>query len=109
MRARITVKIRDGEFMTCTRSITLPEATDETRALWRAACDLFDEWASRSFRPVRLIGMSTGQFTVGAGQLPLFVDPTAEKQRRLDRALDKITTKFGSPVVQRARKLGGAL
>jgi DNA polymerase-4 len=100
---RVTVKIRDGEFNTCTRSRTLEEASDQTRALWQAARELFDAWAEKSFRPVRLIGMSTGQFAVGGGQLPLFGDPNGEKQRRLDRALDQITRKFGEPVVNRGR------
>jgi DNA polymerase-4 len=101
---RVTIKIRDGEFTTCTRSRTLPEATDQTRAIWLAARELFDAWTAVSFRPVRLIGMATGQLVSGAGQLPLFVDPLTEKQRQVDRALDQITNKFGSPVVQRARR-----
>jgi DNA polymerase-4 len=102
--ARITVKIRDGEFNTCTRSLTLGEPSDQTRALWQAALRLFDTWADKSFRPVRLIGMSTAQFTLGAGQLPLFPDPTSEKQRKLDRALDQLTQKFGQPIVHRGRQ-----
>ena len=104
--ARITVKIRDGEFNTCTRSLTLSEPSDQTRALWQAALQLFDTWADKSFRPVRLIGMSTAHFTLGAGQLPLFPDPTSDKQRKLDRALDKLTQKFGTPIVKRARQSG---
>jgi DNA polymerase-4 len=102
--SRVTVKIRDGEFATCTRSATLSEGSDETRALWQAALGLFDGWAEKSFRPVRLIGMSTAQFSVGAGQLPLFPDLARDKQRKLDRALDQLTQKFGTPVVKRGRQ-----
>jgi DNA polymerase-4 len=102
--ARITVKIRDGQFATCTRSRTLTEPTDETRTLWQTARELFDQWASDQFRPVRLVGMAGSQFTAGERQMPLFVDPDSQKQQRLDQALDSIASKFGKPIVHRARE-----
>jgi DNA polymerase-4 len=105
--ARITVKIRDGEFKTCTRSRTLGEPTDQTRTIWQAARELFDEWASDSFRPVRLIGMSAAELTAGEGQLALFVDPTAEKQQKVDRAVDEIARKFGHSGIRRGRAVRG--
>lgn len=60
--ATVTVKIRYGDFQTITRRKTLAEPTDSTSAIWAAARDLFDDWARRSFRPVRLIGVTASAF-----------------------------------------------
>lgn len=106
LRARaVVVKIRFGEFQTITRRTTLPEATDETARLWHAARDLFEAWAKSAFRPVRLIGMSATEFAIGPAQLPLFVDPQSQKQRRLDSVLDQISGKFGQDAIRRGKSL----
>jgi hypothetical protein len=98
LKARtVTVKIRFGDFQTITRRCTLEEPSDTTSDIWRAAREQFERWASEQFRPVRLIGVSAGGFA-DAGQLDLFVNPTTERQRRLDQAVDKINTKFGSKI-----------
>ena len=102
---RVTVKIRDGEFHTCTRSLTLREATDQTRQLWRNGRDLFDAWTRTSFRPIRLIGFSASDLSGGelgnGEQLPLFADPVSIRQRRLDHAVDQLAARYGTPVVHR--------
>ena len=103
--SRITVKIRDGEFKTCTRSCTLAETTDQTRTLWNAARELFDAWAAKSYRPIRLIGASAGDLvgTTDFGiQLPLFQDSTGIRQRALDQVVDRLTARYGVPIVHRA-------
>jgi DNA polymerase-4 len=103
---RITVKIRDGEFTTCTRSRTLGEATDQTHVIWNTARTLFDEWAISRFKPVRLIGVSTADLTRGDVQLGLFDHQSSEKQRRLDQALDGINDRFGKSTMRRGRTGG---
>ncbi len=101
----ITLKIRDGQFNTITRSNTLENATDSTKAMWDCTRAILEAWAGRQFRPVRLLGMSATQFSRGEGQLPLFIAEDQQKQRKLDRALDSITTKFGAASIHRgARK-----
>jgi DNA polymerase-4 len=100
----ITCKIRFGDFETITRSTTLDTATNTTAELWQAALGLFDTWASRSFQPVRLIGVSTSGLTDAAEtQLGLFPDPAADRQRALDAASDAVAAKFGKGAVRRAR------
>lgn len=95
----IVIKIRDGEFNTQTRSATLHEATDRTDLLWSAARGLFDEWATKEFRPLRLIGFHAGRFeVVDAG---LFEDMEAERGRRLDEATDMIKDRFGDDAIAR--------
>jgi DNA polymerase-4 len=97
----VTLKIRFGEFQTITRSRTLDDPTDRTDALWAVARDVFDTWAAKSYQPVRLIGMAAKNLSGAGGQMPLFVDPNAEKQGRLDRTVDRIVERFGSDAVRR--------
>jgi DNA polymerase-4 len=102
LRARVvTVKIRYGDFETVTRSRTLPAPTDLTDDVAAVARALFDAWTSRSFRPVRLIGVSAGRLQEAGAQLELFADKGTERKRRLDRAVDDIQDRFGSRVIRR--------
>ncbi len=106
LRARaIWVKIRFGDFKTITRQSTFKEPTDSTTALFEAARELFDAWASREFQPVRLIGMAGKNLVAGQDQLPLFPDAQAEKQRKLDSVVDQINQRVGKGAVRRGRGL----
>jgi len=99
----VSVKIRYGDFETISRSATLPEATDRTQDLWAAVATLFDAWASRGFRPVRLIGCAAERFQEEPGQLGLFTQETSAKQTKIDKTLDRIKDKFGKGAVSRGR------
>ena len=101
----ISLKIRFGDFQTISRSTTVKNPTNSTADLWTAACKVFDAWCKESFQPVRLIGASATQFTTGPVQLPLFVDPQAEKQKKVDGIADRITRKFGAQAIRRAQGL----
>ncbi|MEM1099552.1 MAG: DNA polymerase IV [Planctomycetota bacterium] len=95
----VTVKIRDGEFHTVTRSTTLDPPTDRTDALWQSARGLFDAWADSQFVPVRLVGVSAGPLNPPGSateQLGLFTSEKSGKQRALDAASDAIVAKFGA-------------
>jgi DNA polymerase-4 len=97
----VTIKIRFGEFQTITRSRTLAEPTDRTDMLWHTSRQLFDEWASSAFKPVRLIGTAAKSLVAGVGQLTLFPDATAQRQQKLDAAVDKIVARFGDESLRR--------
>jgi DNA polymerase-4 len=98
----VTVKIRDGEFHTVTRSAVLEQPTDVTDELWKTTRHLFDTWAAASFRPIRLIGMQATRLQVGPDEPGLFQDPAHERHSKLDRAVDRIQSKFGSNSIARA-------
>jgi DNA polymerase-4 len=98
----VTVKIRDGEFHTVTRSASLDQPTDVTDELWQATKALFDAWAARSFRPIRLIGMQATRLTRDPEERGLFEDPKHERLKLLDRTVDRIQSKFGSNSIARA-------
>ena len=94
----VVVKIRDGEFVTNTRSRTLPEATDRTDVIWETARALFREW---TFRPVRLVGVSVERLGGGGESLFDEVDEAAGRRRRLDRTTDLIRDRFGGDAISR--------
>jgi DNA polymerase-4 len=105
----VTLKIRFGEFKTITRSQALTEPTDRTDLLWDVTREVFNGWAEKSFQPVRLIGVAARSLAAEGTQLPLFVDPSAEKSERLDRVVDAITDRFGKSAVQRGMTNAGPL
>jgi DNA polymerase-4 len=104
LRARsVTVKIRFGDFQTITRRCTLPQASDSTAEIWKAAREQFERWAVGEFKPVRLIGVSAGSFDAADAQLDLFANPQSQKQKELDRAVDRINAKFGGTTIRRGK------
>lgn len=100
--ARVTIKIRFGDFRTITRSVTLDEATDRTQAIRAAARGLFRAWASSGFRPVRLIGCAAGGLVGGPTQLPLFGEEGNRRQSAIDRTADAIRARFGRDSIRLA-------
>ncbi len=102
VRARgVQIKIRYGKFETITRAEALPEATDTTADLRRAALAVWDRWAGPSFRPVRLVGVTATRLEAGPGQPWLFPGSDEERQKRLDGALDAIRARFGAKTLRR--------
>ena len=94
----VTIKVRDGEFVTNTRSRTLVESTDRTDLIWSTARDLFREWP---FRPVRLIGISVDRFEETGESLFARSDGEDVRRRRLDEATDEIRARFGGDAISR--------
>jgi DNA polymerase IV len=99
----VTLKIRDGEFNTITRSARPEESTNLTQSLWECARGIFDQWAAGSFKPLRLLGVQATHLTADAEQLPLFTDAAAEQQRRVDQAVDRINARLGKRAVARGQ------
>jgi DNA polymerase-4 len=97
----ITVKIRDSGFHTVTRQRGLPEPSDLTEPIWRAAVEL----ARPELRGkrIRLLGVAASGFGVRE-QLGLF-EAGDERQRRVVRAADEVRERFGTRAITRARLL----
>jgi DNA polymerase-4 len=92
----ITIKVRDHRFQTVTRSVTLRAPTRSTRAVYRVATGLLDQWLStHGSTPVRLLGIGTSNFE--AGGEPRVGD--------LDEAVDRITDRFGGALLTRGLTL----
>jgi DNA polymerase-4 len=98
----VKLKLRWPDFTTLTRQITLPTATDQDEEIRRAALSLLKKVRAPG-RAVRLLGVGVSGLTEPARQLGLF-DGDAEKQRRLQGALDELQSKYGDQLI---RKGGG--
>lgn len=97
----ITLKLRTPDFITCSRQVTLPEATDATLRVWRAAESLLAAWLHQRPGPLRLIGVSVSVAAPDATEPGLFVDPDEGRQRRLDAVSDAAAARFGPGAIRR--------
>lgn len=104
----ITVKIRDRNFKTLTKRVTLNEATDFEEEIYRKAFQLAGEiqWG---FGKVRLIGVTVSGFgTEESIQLELFRDADATKDQSLEKlhqTMDRLRDKFGEGIVTKGSVL----
>jgi DNA polymerase-4 len=101
----IAVKVRDSSFRTITRQRTLPEPTDLTEPIFRAALELARPEV-RGIR-VRLLGVTASNLGERE-QLSLF-EATEPRKRRAVEAADAVRRRYGERAVTRARLLGAGL
>ncbi len=97
----ITLKVKYQDFVQITRSITLPEPSDDGREIFQNCCDLLRK-TEVGKRPVRLLGISVSQLSMfdEEEQLALFNQiEVGEKRKKLNRALDTISDKFGEEAI----------
>ncbi len=102
----ITVKIRDSDFKTFTKRLTVPEPTDFEEKIYRKGLQLAQQlrWGGRK---VRLIGVSVSGFdSIESSQLNLFgTEESQESARDLERlhqALDGLRDRFGDGIITKA-------
>ena len=105
-RARtVTLKIKLADFKQFTRNKTIATPTQSSETIYKAALALFKR--CRLQQEVRLIGVGATGFVDHDApvQLDMFA-PTAEpgepSWEKVDRAVDRISRKFGSHAVRRA-------
>lgn len=97
----IAVKVRDSDFVTRSRRVTLHDPTDQADAIYRTALDLARPQV-RGIR-VRLLGVAATGLTERA-QLALFAQEE-DRRRRATSATDEVRRRFGSRALVRARLL----
>ncbi len=95
----VAVKVRDSGFETVTRQRTLPEPTDMTEPIWRAALELARP--QMRGKRIRLVGITASNFGARE-QLGLF-EADDERNRRVVEAADELRERFGTRAVTRAR------
>jgi DNA polymerase-4 len=103
--ATVTVKIRDSSFRTITRQRTLPESTDLTEPIFRAALELARPEV-RGIR-IRLLGVTASNLGERE-QLALF-EAIEPRRRRAVEATDALRRRYGEGTVTLARLLGAGL
>ncbi len=94
LRARtVTVKIKYADFSIRSRSVTLPEAVQDTDAIHRAALDCLGRVPLQG-RRVRLTGVSLSGIESGPPAPSLFKDVAAERRRALEQVTARIADRF---------------
>ncbi len=112
LRARtITVKLRDADFKTRSRSLTVTEAIETNPAAYGIARALLAELRNQRRTPARLLGV--GLTNLGSkddpSQFGLFEEHDrleGPRERALGHALDGLSERFGDNVVLPGRIIG---
>lgn len=100
----VTVKIRERDFTTHTRSRTFQPASNETRVVHAQARALLkDWWREHPGAAIRLLGVGTSQFSE-AVQPDLFTPmPQPGRATGVDALVDAIRERFGGRALVRGR------
>jgi len=99
----VTLKLRYADFESITRSRTLREGIDTDRAVFEVGRRVMEKALEQRAMPVRLVGIGVSNLIEGR-QLNMF-DPWAERQERLNEAIDRIRGKYGFVAVEVGRTL----
>jgi DNA polymerase IV len=101
----VTLKLKQANFSTLTRRVSLQDATQIADRIYRTARALFDQVGDKG--PYRLIGVGISDLVAeeGADISGDLLDPEAEKRVEIERASDKIRKKFGTDAILKGRAL----
>ncbi|WP_003542153.1 DNA polymerase IV [Desulfotomaculum nigrificans] len=97
---RVSLTLKNPQFISETHSMTLPAYTDITQEIYEAGVFLLKKhWGPEV--AVRLVGLSLGGLIQGQEkQIDLFA--WREKNEKLDRAMDQIRSRWGNNSIKRA-------
>ncbi len=100
----VTLKLKRTDFQTITRRHSLPDPTQLTDRIYRAAAELF---AHAPHGPFRLIGVGISDLAPesAADLSGDLLDPDAGKRAKAERAADAIRAKFGAEAIIKGRAL----
>lgn len=103
----ITVKVRFADFTTITRSRTLAEPTDTSRAIFDTARQLFDALGLQRAR-IRLVGVRLDKLVpVEDAPIQGVLGEPEHGWREADRAVDRASARFGKGSVRPASLIEG--
>ena len=100
----VSLKLRFADFDTINRSHSSKEAFDSDDIIFATAAHLLDKALTGKQKLVRLVGVEVANLVSDAKQLYLF-DYQAQRQERLDKAIDRIRKKYGFSSIQTGRTL----
>jgi DNA polymerase-4 len=89
----VTVKIKYADFSIRSRSLTLPDAVQDTDAIHRAALECLGRVPLQG-RRVRLTGVSVSGIESGPPEPKLFEDAAAERRRALEQVTARIADRY---------------
>ena len=100
----ITLKLRYADFTTITRSHTLRQSIASDQMIFDTGAKLLDRALSLEKQPVRLIGIGVSNLAESGRQVDM-LDPSAQRLAQLDKAIDRIRSKYGFTAIQTGRTL----
>ena len=101
----LTLKYRDETFQTWSRSMVLPNKTDQASVVFRSALSLIERVPARK-RNVRLLGLSASNLShESLGQQLSLFNVKENQDDQLTRAVDSIRRRFGGQSIQPATLL----
>jgi DNA polymerase IV len=104
----VVVKLRLANFTTITRSRTLPEPTDVAQTIYATACALYSASGLDSRARLRLVGVrANGLVPASRAATQLAFGQRAAGWRDAERALDRISGRFGTDSVRPAALVTG--
>jgi len=95
----VAIRLRYADFKTITRQVILREASNVTQVIFATAQQLLSKTLAQQEKPIRLIGIRISSLVGEEKQLPMF-DSGTEKPEHLDKAIDKIRSKYGSTAIK---------
>lgn len=99
----IQLKLRFGDFHTISRAKTVPNATSQTRELWRVAKVLLTANYKTQSNGLRLLGMGVSGFDADdVAQGSLFEEESESRQTSIDAVSDSLHDRYGNAVLHRA-------
>lgn len=101
----VNIQLRTKEFEDKSHQRKLPEATSNTKEIYKLAKELLHEMYIKG-TPIRLIGMRVDNLIEKDElQLSLFGQQDSEKQEKIDKVVDELKEKYGYNSITRAGKL----
>ena len=101
----VTLKVKQSNFKSLTRRITLSDPTQVADVIYTNAITLLQAVLDKA--PFRLIGVGISNLSKPEENHSLgnFLDPDAGKREQVERAADKIKEKFGKNAILKGRAL----
>jgi DNA polymerase-4 len=100
----VAIKLRYADFKTITRQVSIQEASGVTPVIFATAQQLLSKALAQQGKPVRLIGIRISSLVGEGKQLPMF-DSGTGKPEHLDKAIDKIRSKYGSTAIRTGNEI----
>jgi DNA polymerase-4 len=101
----ITIKVKYSDFSASTKSSTIVNATDSSKAISGTAIQLLENRPLKT-KKARLIGVCVSNLikTIKDAQMNLFPkDLDQERDRKVDIAIDEIKNRFGNNVIKKGQ------
>ena len=100
----VVLKLKTARFQILTRNRKLPEPTQLADVMFKTARPLLEREANGT--PFRLLGIGISGLCSEALADPVsLLDPGAAKRADVERAMDKVRTRFGRQAVGKGRAL----